>query len=119
MTSVAGRTKRVREQAPIEELIAVMTVDELHEVVSAAVDLHDDVERHVRLIAARAEGDLAQLRAEVDRGLRTRRFLATARAEDGPKPPARSWANSGRWSRVHRPRSWSSCCSARSVTSSK
>ena len=89
MTSVAGRTKRVREQAPIEELIAVMTVDELHEVVSAAVDLHDDVERHVRLIAARAEGDLAQLRAEVDRGLRTRRFLG--------------YGESGGWAQAARP----------------
>ena len=52
-----------------------MTVDELREVVSAAVDRHGDVERQVRLIAARGAGDLAQLRAEVDRGLRTRRFL--------------------------------------------
>ena len=115
MTSVAGRTKRVREQAPIEELIAVMTVDELHEVVSAAVDLHDDVERHVRLIAARAEGDLAQLRAEVDRGLRTRRFLG--------------YRESGGWAQAARPilselgsvvesspsPDWSSCCSERRV----
>ena len=52
-----------------------MTVEELREVVSAAVDRHDDVERQVRLVTARAAGDLAQLRAEVDRGLRTRRFL--------------------------------------------
>jgi hypothetical protein len=40
-----------------------------------SIDHHDDVERQWRLIAARAAGDLAQLRAEVDRGLRTRRFL--------------------------------------------
>src|SRR5215211_4157407 len=52
-----------------------MTVEELREVVSAAVDRHRDVERQVRLIAARGAGDLAQLRAEVDRTLRTRRFL--------------------------------------------
>jgi hypothetical protein len=56
-------------------LVATLTGDELREVVSAAVDRHDDVERRVRLVAARAVGDLAQLRAEVDRGLRTRRFL--------------------------------------------
>jgi len=60
---------------PVEQLIADMTGDELREVVSAAVDRHGDVERQVRLIAARGAGDLAQLRAEVDRGLRTRRFL--------------------------------------------
>src|SRR4051794_22491874 len=52
-----------------------MTFDELREVVSAAVDRHGDVERQVRLIAARDAGDLAQLRGEGDRGLRTRRFL--------------------------------------------
>jgi hypothetical protein len=62
--------------APIEQLIAGLTADELREVVSAAVDRHGDVQRQVRLIAARApQGDLAQLRGEVDRGLRTRRFL--------------------------------------------
>src|SRR3954452_12799925 len=66
---------RVRSEAPVEELIAGLTVDELHEVVSGAVDRHGDVERQVRLIAARGAGDLAQLRAEVDRGLRTRKFL--------------------------------------------
>ena len=70
-----GRAARVRSETPLEKLIAGLTVDELREVVSAAADRHDDVERHVRLIAARAGGDLAQLRAEVDRGLRTRRFL--------------------------------------------
>jgi hypothetical protein len=55
-------------------LVAALTVEELREVVSAAVDRHDDAERLVRLVAARAAGDLAQLRAEVDRGLRTRWF---------------------------------------------
>lgn len=70
-----GSAARVRSETPIEQLIAGLTVDELREVVSAAVDRHGDVERQVRLIAARAAGDLAQLRAEVDRGLCTRRFL--------------------------------------------
>src|SRR5829696_3885573 len=69
------RAARIRSQVPVEQLIAGMTVDELREVVSAAVDRHADVERQVRLIAARGAGDLAQLRAEVDRALRTRRFL--------------------------------------------
>jgi hypothetical protein len=69
------RAARIRSQVPVEELIAGMTDDELREVVSAAVDRHGDIERQVRLIAARGAGDLGQLRAEVDRGLRTRRFL--------------------------------------------
>ena len=64
-----------RSETPIGELVAALTVEGLREVVSAAVDRHDDVERQVRFVAARAAGDLAQLRAEVDRGLRTRRFL--------------------------------------------
>jgi hypothetical protein len=69
------RAARVRSEAPVEQLIAGLTVDELREIVSAAVDRHPAVERQVRLIAARGAGDLAQFRAEVDRGLRTRRFL--------------------------------------------
>src|SRR4051812_7891920 len=70
-----GRAARARSEAPIDRLIAGLTVEELKEAVSAAVDRHDDVERHVRLIAGRADGDLVQLRGEVDRGLRPRRFL--------------------------------------------
>src|SRR4051812_36978208 len=69
------KAARIRSEVPVEQLIADMTVDELREVVSAAVDRHGDVERQVRLMAARGAGDLGQLRAEVDRGLRTRRFL--------------------------------------------
>ncbi len=70
-----GRSTVSDSEDPIEQLIAGLTVEELREVVSAAVDRHGDVERQVRLIASRGAGDLAQLRAEVDRGLRTRRFL--------------------------------------------
>ena len=69
------RPARARSEAPVEQLIAGLTDDELREVVSAAADRHADVERQVRLIAARGADGLAQLRAEVDRGLRTRRFL--------------------------------------------
>src|SRR4051794_27236707 len=68
--------RATRPEPPIEQVIAGLTADELREVVSAAIERHGDVERQVRLIAARGAGDLAQLRAEVDRGLRTRRFLA-------------------------------------------
>jgi len=86
---MAGRAARGRPEAPIEELIAALEVDELREVVSAAVDRHDDVERQVRLVAARAAGGLAQLRAEIDRGLRIRRFLG--------------YRESGAWARAARP----------------
>jgi hypothetical protein len=69
------RAARAESEAPVELLIAGLTADELREVVAAAVERHADVERQVRLIAARGTGGLAQLRSEVDRGLRTRRFL--------------------------------------------
>jgi hypothetical protein len=69
------RPARARPEAPVEQLLAGLTDDELREVVSAAADRHADVERQVRLIAARGADGLAQLRVEVDRGLRTRRFL--------------------------------------------
>ena len=52
-----------------------LTEAQLREVLSSAVERHEDVARAVRLVAARATGDLKQLRAEVDRGLRTRRLL--------------------------------------------
>jgi predicted site-specific integrase-resolvase len=85
---VAPRSTSRTSETPIGELVAALTVEELREVVSAAVDRHDDVERQVRLVTARAAGDLAQLRAEVDRGLRTRRFLGYRESMD--------WARSAR-----------------------
>jgi hypothetical protein len=84
-----SRAARIRSETPVEQLIADLTVDELREVVSAAVDHHGDVERQVRLIAGRGAGDLAPLRAEVDRGLRTRRFLG--------------YGESAGWARAARP----------------
>lgn len=60
---------------PIEDLVASLSREQLVEVVAAAVDRHEDVERAVQLVAARADGDLGQVRDAVDRGLRTRRFL--------------------------------------------
>jgi hypothetical protein len=61
----------------------------LREIVASAADWHDDIERHVRLAAAREAGDLGELRAEVDRGLRTRRFLG--------------YRESSEWARAARP----------------
>ena len=84
---VASRTTS-RSQAQVGELVASLSIEELREVVSAAADRHEDVERSVRLIAARANGGLAALRAEVDRGLRTRRFL--------PYAESSGWAHAAR-----------------------
>jgi hypothetical protein len=66
-----------------------LSPEALREIVVYATDWHDDVERHVRLAAAREDGDLAELRAEVDRGLRTRRFLG--------------YRESSEWARAARP----------------
>jgi len=66
-----------------------LPVEELRAVLLSAVDHHPDVERHVRLVAARASGDLVQLRGEIDRGLRTRRFLG--------------YRESPQWARAARP----------------
>jgi hypothetical protein len=105
-------------------LVAALTAEELREVVSAAVDHHDDAERRVRLVAARAAGDLAQLRAEVDRGLRTRRFLGyresmgwarSARPIVGELEAPSGEAPSGH----PRQGNWWSYCSAQSAMSSR
>lgn len=56
-------------------LVRDLSPEVLREIVVCAADWHDDVERHVWLAAAREAGDLVELRAQVDRGLRTRRFL--------------------------------------------
>jgi hypothetical protein len=78
-----------RSERPVEELLAVLEVDELREILGWAVGWHEDVERKVRLRAARAAGDLSALREMVDRGLRTRRFL--------------DWRAGGEWVRNARP----------------
>ena len=59
----------------LDRVVEQLTTAELREVVAWAAEWHEDVERRVRLIAARTSGDLRALRTEVDRGLRTRRFL--------------------------------------------
>jgi len=41
-------------------VVALLSREQLVEVVIAAVDRHDDVQRAVRLVAARADGDLSQ-----------------------------------------------------------
>jgi hypothetical protein len=56
--------------------------DDLRKIVALAAQRYEDVGRAVRLAASRAGADLGQLRAEIDRGLRTRRFL-TYRESNG------------------------------------
>jgi hypothetical protein len=83
---VAGKG---RERGDLGDIVRDLSPEVLREIVASAADRHDDVERHVRLAAAREEGDLAQLRVEVDRGLRTRRFLG--------------YRESSEWARAARP----------------
>lgn len=85
-----GAARRdVGSEASVAELIAALSTAQLREVVSAAADRHNDVARAVRLIAARTGGGLEALRAEVDRGFRTRRFLG--------------YRESNEWARAARP----------------
>ncbi len=84
---MAGRGGR--ERRDLGALVRDLSPEALREIVVSAADWHDDVERHVRLAAAREDGDLAELRVEVDRGLRTRRFLG--------------YRESSEWARAARP----------------
>jgi hypothetical protein len=84
---VAG--KGGRERRDLGDVVRDLSPEVLREIVASAADRHDDVERHVRLAVAREEGDLAQLRGEVDRGLRTQRFLG--------------YRESSEWARAARP----------------
>jgi hypothetical protein len=70
------------EPKDVRAVVRSLPLDELRGVVLSAVDRHADVERHVLLVAARSRGDLAGLRREVDRGLRTRRFLDWRESSD-------------------------------------
>jgi hypothetical protein len=67
--------KERHEEADLDRIVEQLTAQELREVVTWAAEWHEDVERRVRMTAARSSGDLRALRAEVDRALRTRRFL--------------------------------------------
>ena len=84
-----GRIARSEPEVGVEELLDVLSSDEFREVMVWAAEWHDDVERRLRLMAARSTGNLGQLRTEVDRGLRTRRFLG--------------YRESAEWARAARP----------------
>jgi hypothetical protein len=70
-----ARRARSEPEVGLEQLVDALPAEELREVLVWAAQWHEEVERRLRLMAARSSGDLAQLRVEVDRGLRTRRFL--------------------------------------------
>jgi hypothetical protein len=72
---VTPRKAQPETEVGLDQLVEQLTADELREVLSWAAEWHEDVERRVRLTAARSSGNLRALRTEVDRGLRTRRFL--------------------------------------------
>jgi hypothetical protein len=59
----------------LDGLVAQLDINDLRSIVAKAAGYHDEVARAVRLAASRSSGNLAQLRAEIDSGLRTRRFL--------------------------------------------
>jgi hypothetical protein len=61
--------------ASLDALVANLDPDDLRAIIGKAAERHEEVARAVRLAASRGAGDLAQLRAEIDRGLRTNRYL--------------------------------------------
>jgi hypothetical protein len=72
---MAAEEPRLRGDEPLDRLVKSLTREQLVEVVVDAADWHDDVARAIRLAAARNDFGLAVLRREIDRALRTRRFL--------------------------------------------
>ena len=64
------------------DLIARLDVDDLRTILGQAAERYEDVARAVRLAGSRRSGDLGQLRTEIDRGLRTSRYLGY-RESDG------------------------------------
>jgi hypothetical protein len=69
---VSGRGSK---EFDVDSVVSGLDVDELRTIVLTAAEEHEDVARSVRMAADRGSGDLAELRSEVDRGLRTRRYL--------------------------------------------
>jgi hypothetical protein len=70
-----GPAPRRPDSTGDDALVAQLDAEQLRGIVLAAAARHDDVARALRLAASRAGGDLAPLRAEIDRALRTGRFL--------------------------------------------
>ena len=85
---MSAEEARRRDDEPVDRLVESLTQEQLVAVVVDAAEWHDDVARAVRLAAARKDGDLVVLRREVDRALRTRRFLDYSASME--------WARAGR-----------------------
>jgi hypothetical protein len=66
-----------RAARPVAEIVAELDREHLVGLLVSAADWHEDVERSVRMVAARRAGDLSELKAQVDRALRTRRFMGS------------------------------------------
>jgi len=66
---------RRSEADDLDTLIERLDPEDLRGIVGKAAERHEDVARAVRLAATRGSGDLSQLKAEIDRGLRTSRYL--------------------------------------------
>lgn len=66
----------------LDALIEKVDLDDLRVIVGKAAERHEDVARAVRLAAGRGSGDLSQLKAEIDRGLRTSRYLGYRESGD-------------------------------------
>jgi hypothetical protein len=82
------RRARTQPETPVEQLLEAISNEELRDVVLWAAQWHEDVERRLRLVAARSNGDLTELRVEVDRALRTRRHLGYRESDE--------WAHAAR-----------------------
>ena len=101
--AVSAAPKRGRSaETPIEQVIARLDKAQLVEVISTATERHGDVERVVRLVAARSDGDLAALRTAVDQGPRTRRFLDYRDGMAVRMPRGRSSPSWTRWPSMRR-----------------
>lgn len=87
--SLGAMSEERRGERPVAEIVAQFDREDLVRLLVSAADWHVDVERSVRMAAARAAGDLRELKAEVDRALRTRRFLG--------------YRDSAEWARAARP----------------
>jgi hypothetical protein len=77
-----ARTGRDDEDASAEDLVGELDDDAIRRLLVAAAESHGDVARAVRLATAGAADRLGVLRAEVDRGLRTRRYLGYREASE-------------------------------------
>jgi hypothetical protein len=78
MSPRASRSK----DGDLDALIEKLDPDDLRAIVRKAAEHHEEVAREIRLTANSGSGDLRQLRAEIDRGLRASQFLGYYQSRD-------------------------------------